>query len=85
MRENLLFIYNFHPINSYTDYGVLVPEGEYEVVLNTDEKRFGGFGFTDDDLHHFSHYDGLYKKDHKGWLRLYIPAHTAVVLNKISK
>lgn len=85
MRGNLLFVYNFNPTNSYTDYGVLVPEGEYKVILNTDEKRFGGFGLTDDNLHHFSHYDGLYKKDHKGWLRLYIPAHTAVVLNKISK
>lgn len=85
MRGNLLFVYNFNPTNSYTNYGVLVPEGEYKVILNTDEKRFGGFGLTDDNLHHFSHYDGLYKKDHKGWLRLYIPAHTAVVLNKISK
>lgn len=85
MRGNLLFVYNFNPTNSYTDYGMLVPEGEYKVILNTDEKRFGGFGLTDDGLHHFSHYDGLYKKDHKGWLRLYIPAHTAVVLNKISK
>ena len=85
MRGNLLFVYNFNPTNSYTDYGVLVPEGEYKVILNTDEKRFGGFGLTDDDLHHFSHYDGLYIKDYKGWLRLYIPAHTAVVLNKISK
>ena len=85
MRGNLLFIYNFNPINSYTDYGMLVPEGEYKAILNTDEKRFGGFGFTDDDLHHFSHFDELYKKDHKGWLRLYIPAHTAVVLKKISK
>ena len=85
MRKNLLFVYNFNPINSYTDYGMLVPEGEYKVILNTDEKRFGGFGFTDDTIHHFSHFDGLYKKHHKGWLRLYIPAHTAVVLKKISK
>ncbi|MDD4728771.1 MAG: alpha amylase C-terminal domain-containing protein [Dysgonamonadaceae bacterium] len=85
MRENLLFIFNFNPTKSYTDYGVLVPEGEYKVVLNTDEKRFGGFGFTDDDIHHFSHFDELYKKHHKGWLRIYIPAHSAVVLKKISK
>lgn len=85
MRENLLFIFNFNPTKSYTDYGVLVPEGEYKVVLNTDEMRFGGFGLTDDGIHHFSHFDELYKKHHKGWLRLYIPAHTAVVLKKISK
>ena len=85
MRENLLFIYNFNPNNSYTDYGMLVPEGEYKVILNTDDKRFGGFGFTDDEIHHFTHFDQLYTKDHKGWLRQYIPAHSAVVLKKISK
>ena len=84
MREDLLFIYNFNPTNSYTDYGMLVPEGEYKVVLNTDEKRFGGFGLTNDSIHHFSNFDELYKKEHKGWLRIYIPAHTAVVLKKIS-
>ena len=84
MRKDLLFIYNFNPTNSYTDYGMLVPEGEYKVVLNTDEKRFGGFGLTNDSIHHFSNFDELYKKEHKGWLRIYIPAHTAVVLKKIS-
>lgn len=84
MRGNLLFIYNFNPINSYSNYGMLVPEGEYKVVLNTDEKRFGGFGFIDDAVNHFSHFDALYKKDNKGWLRVYIPAHTAIVLKKIS-
>ena len=84
MREDLLFIYNFNPTNSYTDYGMLVPEGEYKVVLNTDEERFGGFGLTNDSIHHFSNFDELYKKEHKGWLRIYIPAHTAVVLKKIS-
>ena len=85
MRGNLLFIYNFNPIKSFTDYGMLVPEGEYKAVLNTDEKRFGGFGLTDDTVHHFSQFDELYKKEHKGYLRIYIPAHTAIVLEKISK
>jgi 1,4-alpha-glucan branching enzyme len=84
MRDNLLFIFNFNPTQSFTDYGMLVPEGEYKVILNTDEKRFGGFGLTDDDVHHFTHFDELYRKHNKGWLKVYIPAHTAVVLKKIS-
>ncbi len=83
MRDNLLFVFNFNPTQSFTDYGMLVPEGEYKVILNTDEKRFGGFGLTDDEIHHFSHFDELYRKENKGWLRIYIPAHTAVVLEKI--
>jgi 1,4-alpha-glucan branching enzyme len=44
-RAGLLFIFNFHPTNSFTDYRVGVQEaGEYHIVLSSDEKgRFGGF------------------------------------------
>jgi 1,4-alpha-glucan branching enzyme len=43
-RAGLLFVFNFHPSNSFTDYRVGVEEpGEYKIVLSTDEKRFGGF------------------------------------------
>ena len=60
----------------------LVEEGEYEVVLNTDDKSFGGYGFADDSVQHLTNYDVLYAKQHKGWLKLYIPARSAVVLRK---
>lgn len=44
-RAGLLFVFNFHPLNSYTDYRVGVDEpGEYSAVLTSDEERFGGFG-----------------------------------------
>lgn len=40
----MLFIFNFHPTNSFTDYRVgIETAGEYTVVLTTDEPRFGGF------------------------------------------
>lgn len=43
-RANLLFIFNFHPTQSFTDYRVGVHDaGEYTIVLSSDEKRFGGF------------------------------------------
>lgn len=83
MRDDLIFVYNFSPNKSYTDYGFLAPEGEYVVVLNTDDKRFGGNGLSDDTVPHFTQYDALYKKDGKGWLKLYIPARTAFVLRRI--
>ena len=54
----------------------------YEVVLNTDDKSFGGYGFADDSVPHLTNYDVLYAKQHKGWLKLYIPARSAVVLRK---
>ncbi|TFY80909.1 hypothetical protein EWM64_g3102, partial [Hericium alpestre] len=47
-RAGLLFIFNFHPTNSYTDYRVGIEEpGEYHVALCSDDKRFGGFGNVD--------------------------------------
>ena len=82
-RGTLLFVFNFSPSRSFTDYGLLVPTGAYEVVLNTDAKEFGGNGLNDDSITHFTAYDPLYVTDHKEWLKLYIPARSAMVLKKL--
>ena len=50
--------------------------------LNTDAKQFGGNGFSDDQLPHMTNHDPLYEGEHKEWLKLYIPARSAVVLRK---
>ncbi len=81
-RGELIFVFNFSPTRSYTDYGFMVPEGAYEVVLNTDAPAFGGNGLTDDSICHFTNFDPLLKRDGKGWLKLYIPARTAMVLRR---
>ncbi|KAL8127331.1 1,4-alpha-glucan-branching enzyme 3, chloroplastic/amyloplastic [Apium graveolens] len=50
LRGPLLFIFNFHPSNSYERYSVGVEEaGEYQVILNTDEKLYGGEGLIGHD------------------------------------
>ena len=82
-RKNLIFVFNFHPNKSFTDYGFLVPKGAYDVVLNTDNPDVGGFGSSDDSIRHFTNFDPMYKKDKKEWLKLYIPARSAVVLKKV--
>ena len=81
-RGDLLFVFNFSPTKSYADYGFLVKKGEYHVVLNTDAKAFGGNGLADDGVTHFTNFDPLYEKDGKEWLKLYVPARSAVVLRK---
>ena len=83
VRKDLLFVFNFSPNKSFTDYSILVPKGEYEVALNTDDTQFGGFGLNDDSVHHFTQFDPLYKKEKKEWLKLYLPARSAVVLRKV--
>ena len=82
-RKDLIFVFNFNPTRSFTDYGFLVPKGAYEVVLDTDNKDFGGFGFNDDSITHFTCSDPLYAKDKKEWLKLYLPARTALVLKRV--
>ena len=81
-RGDLVFVFNFSPKHSYTDYGFLVAPGAYEVILNTDNEVYGGNGLADDTMTHFTNTDPLYAKENKEWLKLYIPARSAVVLRK---
>ena len=81
-RGDILFVFNFSPTRSFADYGFLVKKGEYHVVLNTDAKAFGGNGLADDSVIHFTNFDPLYEADGKEWLKLYVPARSAVVLKK---
>ena len=81
-RGDLLFVFNFSPATSFTDYGFLVKEGAYEIVLDTDSEAFGGNNLNDDSMEHFTVSDVLYARDHKGWLKLYLPARSAIVLKK---
>ena len=62
MRKDLIFVFNFNPKQSFTDYGFLVPAGTYEVILNTDNPDYGGNGLTDDTIKHFTIHDPLYQK-----------------------
>lgn len=82
MRGNYVFVFNWAPFKSYSDYGFLAPEGEYEVVLSSDNAEYGGFGNIDEGVHHFTQHDELYAPDGKGWLKLYLPARTCQVLKK---
>ncbi len=80
-RNDLVFVFNFHGTNSYTDYGILAEPGSYKVVLNTDNPLFDGHGLIDESIEHFTQpapeeYMG------KQWLKLYVPARSAFVLKK---
>ncbi|MBP6062115.1 MAG: alpha amylase C-terminal domain-containing protein [Bacteroides sp.] len=82
-RKDLIFVFNFNPKKSFTDYGFLVTPGKYMAVLNTDSPLYGGNGLTDDTVEHFTVADPLYAREKKEWLKIYIPARTAVVLKKM--
>ena len=80
-RGDLVFVFNFNGAKSFTDYGILADKGSYKIVLNTDENIFGGFDLIDESVEHFTLPE---PKDPSGkeWLKLYIPARTAFVMQK---
>ena len=67
-------------IKSFTDYGIMVPPGRrFRLVLDTDEVRFGGQGrikprqvFTPEPV--------VKDNERVDYVRLYLPARTALVL-----
>lgn len=86
-RDNLLFVFNFNPVRSFTDYGLRVPAGAWREILSTDDPRYGGNGLSDPSVIHFTCPDESSRRSRGGnrrvageWLRLYLPARTAVVL-----
>ncbi len=82
-RERFVYVYNFHPTESYVDYRVLAPCGKYRIILDTDDKKYGGYGFQDHSVEHFTKHDDTFMYDGKGWLSLYLPAKSAIVLEMV--
>lgn len=78
-RNNLIFVVNLSPNNSIFGYKFRVPNpGEYKIVLNSDDKEFGGFGRNDSSVHHFT-----MPENGEHYLSLYITNRTGFVLKKV--
>ncbi len=83
MRNGLLFVFNFNPEKSFTDYGISVAEGRYKYIFSTDELEFGGFGRVDENQVYNA---GLIDADENRYqIKMYLPARTAFVLEKVVK
>jgi 1,4-alpha-glucan branching enzyme len=81
-RGDYLFVFNFHPTNSFTDYGIPLT-GKFRIILDTDDPGFGGFNRID----RSPIYSSISKAEkHKinvpFHLYLYLPARTAIVFRK---
>ncbi len=81
MRGKFVFVFNFHPSQSFTDYGVFVPPGRFRNVLDTDEVRFGGQGRIAP-KQTFETYPVIKDAEQLDYINLYLPARTAVVLER---
>ncbi|KAI9482837.1 MAG: 1,4-alpha-glucan-branching enzyme GBE1 [Benjaminiella poitrasii] len=80
-RAGVLFIFNFHPTQSFVDYRVGVHDaGKYKIVLNSDDKQFLGHARVDNNSEFFTtpgDWDGR-----PNWLQVYIPSRTCLLLAK---
>ena len=82
VRGDLMFVFNFHPTQSYSDYGVMVPPAtKWKHLFDSDEERFGGQGR----IASGQSYDPVlvpYQNELVQQIRLYLPARTATVLKR---
>ena len=82
MRGELLFVFNFHPDRSFTDYGIPV-QGKFRIILDTDDLQYGGFDRIDRSTVYLS-----IKKAERNiinaplYLYLYLPSRTGIVFKR---
>jgi len=82
-RRDLLFVFGFHPTRSFTDYGFHVPPGQYQLLFDSDEGRFGGHDRLQAHQMHMTIPEKQNQGDTADRLHLYIPSRTAQVLVKV--
>lgn len=77
-RNNLIFLFNFHPTHSIPDYSFHAPlDGNYKVILSSDEAKYGGFERIDTKMIYPVHKDNGQQK-----LSIYLPNRTAIVMER---
>jgi 1,4-alpha-glucan branching enzyme len=79
-RGDYVFVLNFHPNRSYTDYGIRTKPGKYNIVLNTDNPAYGGRGNVDETLTYIAQSTIKYGATY--YLMLYLPSRTALVFKR---
>ncbi|KAK9446655.1 glycoside hydrolase superfamily [Limtongia smithiae] len=83
-RAGLVFVFNFHPTNSYTDYRIGVDvAGTYRIVLDSDEEQFGGHARIDHDKSVF-YTTPLEWNGRRNFVQVYIPSRVAIILAKVA-
>lgn len=78
-RAELVFAFNFHPVDSHVAYRIDAPPGKYKILLDSDSPAYGGLGRIDPNQEHFT----LAAPEAGGTrhqLSLYLPSRVGVVL-----
>lgn len=82
-NKDIVYIFNFHPTDSYESFAVPIHDvGQFRVVMDTDEERFGGAGRISHSYVYNT--ERLAGTDYDG-IKIYIPSRTALALEKYNK
>jgi 1,4-alpha-glucan branching enzyme len=78
-RGALVFVFNFHPTQSYTDLRIGVPDAaDYREVLDTDNPGFGGFGRVAESMTYPC--QSVAEGSRRQSVQIYLPSRSAQVL-----
>ena len=81
-RGPLVFVFNFHPTESYQGLRIPVPEAkDYRLLVNTDGKAFEGHQLVEADMVYPWQNVSMYGQNQT--IQLYLPSRTAQVLAPI--
>jgi len=81
-RAGLVFIFNFHPTSSFSDYRVPCNvAGKYTIALDSDRDEFGGHNRILPNTEFFTQPVSYYHRDHS--FLVYIPSRTCLVLERV--
>lgn len=82
-RAEIFFLFNWHPEKSVADYGIEVPPGEYEHLMDTDETRFGGYGRIAPGQRYHA-VPALEQNVLHHRINVYLPCRTALVVRRLA-
>jgi 1,4-alpha-glucan branching enzyme len=80
-RAGLVFAFNFHPHQSYSDYRFETPPGTYQMILGSDSPEYGGHNRLVAGQEHKTSFDIVADRQFH-LLSLYLPSRTALVLQR---
>jgi 1,4-alpha-glucan branching enzyme len=79
-RKDLIFVFNFHPVNSYTDYAINIHSGRYVLIFNSDAPKYGGHGRLEEAMGYTFESVARSPQGYRHDLKLYLPSRTVLVL-----
>lgn len=80
-RKTMIFIFNFHPTDSYVNLEIPLHEaGSYRTVFSSDRSAYGGYDRIDESIRYAPH--RIVNTNFAHAITLYAPARTAIVLER---